>query len=185
MRRGCILISFLIFVMLLRAQQDTLQKADSIASRKQIYKGPRTASILSAIIPGAGQVYNRKYWKVPIIYAGLGGLGYLFVTHQSDYSFFRRNLAAIHDNNSSTENETPYNSSQLVTLKNDSRRLRDLSAFGMGLIYLLNIVDANVDAHLKTFDVSDDLSLELSPVFIPAANYGLAAGFKLNFIIRQ
>ena len=169
----------------LSGQQDTVSRSDSIAARKQIYKGPRTASILSAIIPGAGQVYNRKYWKVPVIYAGLGGLGYLFVTHQSDYSYFRRNLVAIHDDNSSTENVTPYNSDQLVTLKNDSRRLRDLSAFGMGVIYLINIIDANVDAHLKTFDVSDDLSLKLSPVLIPAATYGFATGLKLNLIIRQ
>ena len=168
----------------LQAQTDSTAASDSTkAARKHIYKGPRTASILSAVIPGAGQVYNRKYWKVPVIYAALGGLGYLFYVHNDDYNYFRRNLAAIHDKNEATENVTPYSSDQLVLLKRDSRKLRDLSIVGLAAVYLLNIMDANVDAHLKTFDVIDDLSLRLRPFGGMMANHP-AAGISLTLNYR-
>ena len=133
------------------------------ARNKQLYGGPRKAAILSAVLPGLGQVYNKKVWKVPIIYGGLAGLGYFFVSNNTQYNFYRKNLIAFYDEDSTTLNTTPYSGEQLKTQKLYYRKYRDYAAIGMGLIYLLNIIDAHVDAHLKTFDVSDDLSLRIEP----------------------
>jgi len=141
---------------------------------------------MSAILPGLGQAYNRKIWKIPIIYAGLGGLGYLFATSNKDYNFFRKNLIADNDDNPNTVNTTRYSSDQLQILKVGARKKRDTAAIGLLIVYILNIVDANVDAHLKTFDVSDDLSIQVEPwQTIYNAGYGLGTAtglsIKLNF----
>lgn len=164
------------------AQSDTL-KADKTKSKKAIYKEARKTTVMSAIIPGLGQAYNRKWWKVPVVYAGIGGFGYLFYANQQKYSFYGKNLKAENDGDPNTLNETKYSSDQLLTLKNDFRKYRDLGIIGCAIIYVLNIVDANVDAHLKTFDVSDDLSLELKPynnVYCFNNSVGLQTGLSLN-----
>ncbi len=165
MRRSFLILLLLLFAskFFLQAQEEQSAQADSSGVPRKVYSGPRKASLLSAVLPGAGQIYNRKYWKVPVIYAGIGGLGYLFSLHNSDVQYFSRNLAAMYDDDTSTQNISGYDTQQLITLKRESRRLRDFSALGLIIIYLINIADANVDAHLKTFDVSDDLSLHLKP----------------------
>lgn len=166
----------------LSAQTET-QEADSVAQaaakRKRIYSSPRKASIMSAILPGLGQAYNRKYWKVPVIYAGLGGLGYMFVANHQEYSFYRKHLIAENDENPATMNETIYSSEQLKEQKVYYKRYRDLAAIGVGLLYVINIIDANVDAHLRTFDVSDDLSLRISPWAPAVGTAGIQ--FRLEF----
>jgi len=134
---------------------------------------------MSAILPGLGQVYNRKFWKVPVIYAGLGGFYYMFSINNDQYNFYRRNLIG--------ENTTPYDKGQLQTQKEDYKKDRDFAALGMAVFYVLNIVDANVDAHLKTFDVSDDLSMRIEPwqnIFFTGLGYRAAAGISLKLNIR-
>jgi hypothetical protein len=132
-------------------------------NNKAIYASARKASIMSAILPGLGQVYNKKYWKVPVIYAGMAAFGYIFQVNNEQYRYYRRNLIAENDDNPETLNQTRYSSEQLKTQKDHYQKSRDLGIIGVGAIYLLNIIDANVDAHLKTFDVSDDLSIRLAP----------------------
>ena len=166
------------------ARRDSL--AQSKAAHKKNYSEPRKASIMSACLPGLGQIYNRKYWKVPIIYAGLGGFGYMFVLNNNEYSYFRQNLIREADGNPATINVTRYDVDQLQTLKITYRKRRDIAAVAIVLLYILNIVDANVDAHLKTFDVSDDLSISIDPwQGMYPAGFGnrTATGFsiKLNF----
>ncbi len=158
---------------------------DSSAIKKTNHS-PKKAAILSAILPGAGQVYNRKAWKIPIIYAGLGGFGYMFYTQQNKYSYYRKNLIAENDENPSTINETGYSTPQLQTLKIQHRRYRDIGALALVAVYVVNIIDANVDAHLKTFDVSDDLSIQLKPSLKEYSVFGFcslspAITIKLNF----
>jgi len=178
-----------LFCNLIKAQADStqLQSADSAAKekakRKAMYSGPRKASILSAILPGAGQVYNKKYWKLPIIYAGLGGFGYLFYTNNSEYNNYRQAVRAAYDDDPATTYDTRYSPDDLQALKLYYRKYRDIAIFGLGAIYLLNIVDANVDAHLKTFDVSDNLSMRVSPWYSPGTSRTQALGVsvKLNF----
>lgn len=164
------------------SQTDTV-KTDKTKNKKAIYGNARKASIMSAVIPGLGQAYNRKWWKVPIVYAGLGGFGYLFYTNQQNFSFYAKNLKFENDGDPNTINETKYSSDQLLSLKNDYRKYRDLGVIGITIIYVLNIVDANVDAHLKTFDVSDDLSLEIKPfnnVYCFNNSTGIQTGVSLN-----
>ena len=151
------------------AQQDSTEsaptenataKALKKAKHKAIYGDARKATIMSACLPGLGQIYNRKYWKAPIIYAALGGLVYWGIDNQNKYQYYSDNLrleAATGSNN------TPYNQDQLTVLKNQNKKYRDYAIMGSALVYLLNVVDANVDAHLKTFDVSNDLSLHIKP----------------------
>ncbi len=155
----CCLFCFKISV--LAQVQDTSKL--SAAAKKKLYSRPRRAAILSAVLPGLGQAYNKKYWKIPIVYGALGGLGYFFLKNQTDYKYYQTNLKAENDGDNATANVTGYSSDQLLTLKTTYRKRRDLFGFGLGLTYILNIVDANIDAHLKTFDVGDDLSLKISP----------------------
>lgn len=163
---------------------DSIRKAKEI--KKENYFAPRRASILSALLPGLGQAYNKKYWKIPIIYAGIGGFGYMFAFNNKEYNYYRKNLIAVNDEDPRTANETAYSSEQLQTLKNEYKKSRDLAIIGIAVIYFLNIIDANVDAHLKTFDVTDDLSIHLDPwqsVYQRQNGYGVASGLslKINF----
>lgn len=149
------------------APSTTVSATDSTTlakkNKKKIYSIARRASIMSAILPGLGQAYNKKYWKLPIIYAGLGGFGYLFATNNKEYKYYRKNLKAWYDSDSSTVNVTRYTGAQLQVLKADFKKSRNFGLIGMAAIYLVNIIDANVDGHLRTFDVSDDLSLSVDP----------------------
>ena len=191
-KKNFIIVFLFFFIFQLKAQKkdslslevDSVQKAKAI--KKENYSEPRRASILSALLPGLGQAYNKKYWKIPVIYAGIGGLGYLFAFNNKEYNFYRKNLIADNDSDPATNNETRYSSEQLQTLKNQYKKSRDLAAIGISLIYLLNIIDANVDAHLKTFDVSDDLSIHIDPwqsVYMNQNSYKVASGLslKINF----
>ncbi len=141
---------------------------------------------MSALLPGLGQAYNKKYLKIPLIYAGLGGFGYMFVTNNQQYNFYRKNLIAENDEDPNTINTTRYSSDQLQVQKVSYRKNRDLAAIGIAVFYVLNIIDANVDAHLKTFDVSDDLSMNIRPwhsVYSNGTGFSTATGIsiKLNF----
>lgn len=182
-------ILFFVFISVsVNAQQnDSLrnaQKQDSIqakrAVRKAIYGNARKATIMSACLPGLGQIYNRKYWKAPVIYAALGGLGYWGVTNQIKYKYYSNNLRAANDDDPNTINSTLYSSDQLITQKKYYQKNRDISVMLGALMYLINIIDANVDAHLKTFDVSDDLSLQVNPYSNLDYNNKLQAGLSLK-----
>jgi len=171
-------------------QNDSLKnkiRKDSIqtkrAVKKAIYSSARKATIMSACLPGLGQIYNKKYWKAPVIYVALGGIGYWGITNQIKYKYYSNNLKAIYDDDESTINSTLYNSDQLVTQKRYYRKYRDIAIIVGALVYLVNIIDANVDAHLKTFDVSDDLSMQIKPYSNIDYNNKLQAGLtlKLNF----
>jgi hypothetical protein len=162
-------------------------KVEKKKNKKAIYGNARKATLMSAILPGLGQVYNRKWWKVPIVYAGLGGFGYLFYYNQSRFTYYSKNLRAEFDDDSSTLNETGYSGDQLSVLKNDHRKYRDLGVIGFVAIYALNIIDANVDAHLKTFDVSDDLSLKIRPYsnfYCTQNSFGIQSGLSLSLSFK-
>lgn len=154
---------------ILLGHEHALHAQDSVATRKipmrDTTHSVRKATVLSAILPGAGQVYNRKAWKVPIIYAGFAGLGYLFRQNQKNYTAFEDALLARYDNDPTTTDPyiDIYTEDNLRTLSDFYRRNRDLSFIGITLLYVLNIVDAHVDAHLFRFSTDDNLSVVCTP----------------------
>ncbi len=141
---------------------------------------PRKAALMSTFCPGLGQVYNKKYWKVPVIYVGFAALAYSINFNQTRYKTYLNDLKDSYDGTYTGA----YHQDQLNTLQHYYHRYRDLSVIGAAALYLLNVVDANVDAHLFTFDVSEDLSFKIHPAVINTAyvnhySYGLSLTIKL------
>ncbi len=176
------------FFLLFFSQNCFAQQADSTRKAKQekpdysnLPKNPRKATILSAILPGAGQVYNGKSWKVPIIYAGLITDIYFIGYNSSRYQVFIKALIA-EDNDEPREFPT-LNREALVRNVDYWRGNRDLCYVLLGAIYALNLIDANVDAHLSGFDISDDLSLGIEPKIesLSASNNSMGFSIKLKF----
>ena len=163
------ILSFMVvFIFLLgptNAQNDSLSvKLPKTTSDIQLKHSPKIASYLS-IIPGAGQIYNKKYWKLPFIYAGLGTAGY-FIYYFYNESQYYRNEYVYRINN-----EVPFHNPELadtptenvLASRNTYRSRMEISIAAFAIIYALNIVDATVDAHLYYFDISDDLSMTIKP----------------------
>ena len=144
-------------------------------------KNPRKATMLSAILPGAGQVYNEKVWKVPIIYAGLITDIYFIGYNNTRYQVFKDALIAF--DNGETTDFPSLNRDALVRNVDYWRGNRDLCYILLGAIYALNLIDANVDAHLSGFDISDDLALKIDPKFesFSAKNNSVGFSIKLKF----
>lgn len=150
-------------------------------SAKVNVHSPTKATLMSAIIPGFGQVYNKKYWKVPIIYGGIGTSLYFAFSNHSEYQRFRNAYLLRIDNNINTVDEfdgilTPENIRANMDVY---RRNRDLSYLIAGLIYVFNIIDATVDAHLFTFPVNDNLSFYFQPMLNLTDNNNIYKGFSL------
>lgn len=124
---------------------------------------PLMATVLSLGLPGAGQVYNRKVWKVPIIYAGLGATGYAIYFNNREYQRYRDGyLARVTGDPDLVQDEftgTRFTAPVLREFRDFYRSNLELSVLGFAVVYLLNGVDAFVDAHLFEFDVSDDLGM--------------------------
>ena len=136
------------------------------AQERKLYKrSPKRASIYSALVPGAGQAYNKKYWKTPIILAGIGSAFYLASDNQEKYSIYRNALLLRRSGEVDVYNNV-YTENQLITIMNYYERNKEISIIMGVVVYLLNIVDASVDAHLFDFDVSENLTLHSSPMFI-------------------
>ncbi len=163
---------------------------------------PHKASLYSAVLPGLGQAYNKKYWKIPILYAGFAGLVYAIDFNTRNYNMYRRGYRdfLIQDPNNKSyleiiegttitaedvENGGRYADWFENTLENGKdyyERWRNLSYVGFALVYIINIIDASVDAHFKTFDVSDDLSMRIEPIVNPGfGNNSLGLQLKLVF----
>lgn len=153
---------------------DSLQK---VVNPKQWIPNPTKATWLALVIPGGGQIYNRKYWKLPIFYGGFAGCAYALSWNNrmyKDYSTAYKDAANGNwDSTSITDLLPPgykYSESQLMeTLrkrKDTYRRYRDLSIFAFIGVYLLSVVDAYVDAELSNFDISPDLSMRVEPAII-------------------
>jgi hypothetical protein len=154
---------------------------DSVVVKKKVHS-PRQATIRSLIIPGWGQVYNKKYWKVPIVYGAIGFPAYLFTYNRKWYNKTKYALSII-ANNRYTGTEAADSIARvdpqlrifveqkelgsLVNYRNEFRRDMDYAILFTILMWGLNIVDATVDGHLRGFDVSDELTLKVRPTIIP------------------
>ena len=203
-------LSFALLQLTARSQQrDTVSRSkDSSAVRHMAdtvrqdllktkpKQDPHKASIYSAVLPGAGQVYNRKYWKVPIVYAALGIPAYAFFYNKQWYNKCQYALV-VQSNGSSADSlqavdpklrqlagdyGNPSATNSLVNYRNEFRKNQDYSALFFLLFWALNIVDATVDAHLKGFNVTDDLSLQIKPAMLMGTR---AAGISFVFDLHK
>ncbi|WP_304517450.1 DUF5683 domain-containing protein [Cecembia rubra] len=175
-----------VFILLTTVPLDSFSqqiKADTITInlRPDGYKDPKKATILSAIVPGAGQIYNGKAWKVPILYGGFATNIYFIDFNDRRYKALKQALFQL---DRQEPNDFPnLNRDGLVRQVNFWRRNRDLNYFLFIGIYALNIIDAQVDAHLSSFDVSDDLSFRFEPSFetLTAGGSIFGLSMKINF----
>ena len=155
----------------------------------------KKATTLSFICPGAGQIYNKSYWKVPIVIGGMVSMGYVidwntrgFKRYKTAYELrndFDLNPGNYPDGVSKDEFNGRYTASYLKNLRDAYRRNRDLSIIITAAVYGFQIIDAHVDAHLKDFDVSDNLTVSLEPMFdyqyLPVYGANPVYGLNLNF----
>ena len=163
---------------------------------------PKRALWLALVLPGAGQIYNRKYWKLPIIYGGFMGCIYALTWNNMMYKDYSQAYLDIMDNDPGTASYNKFlhlgveindqnmeRYKQLFKSRKDKyRRWRDLSFFVMLGVYAISVIDAYVDAELSEFDISKDLSLKVSPAVIPNYSGGnplqaqsLGVNCSLNF----
>lgn len=164
-------LCFLVFGMLiLFSIQASAQSKDSLKLSKPkadsiLFHSPKKAAIFSAILPGLGQAYNRKYWKIPILYGGFAGLGYIAIFNNKGYNKYKEALYIRSDGKEETIDPyvEQYSDENLSLLVDIYRRDRDLTMFGLFALYMLNVIDATVDAHLFNFDVGDKLSINWTP----------------------
>lgn len=151
------------------------------------YPNPRKAALMSLIIPGSGQAYNKRWWKLPIVYGALGGLTWLEVHNVNDYKYLKSNYAALVDEDPATVVDARLAGRDRVTLKSardSTRKTLEQSSLLLGLGYLLAVSDAFVDAHLSTFDVSDDLSMKICPKSVPVPGIGPSFGLAFVFALK-
>ncbi len=160
------------------SEQDTLKKLEKEGRTPSLLpKDPKKATLLSAILPGAGQIYNGKSWKVPILYAGIGTDGYFVQYNHKRYERVRNALFAL---DKGEPNQFPsLNRAAVVRNVDYWSQNRDLTLLLMLGIYALNLVDANVDAHLSGFDISEDLTLKIAPQ-IGTLSASSTTGFSLT-----
>ena len=186
--RGILFIILVLATCRSRAQvvpepSDSIQNSDTIAvpvGKEVKVHSPSKATIFSAVLPGLGQAYNRKYWKIPIVYGGFAGLGYVINYYNKYYLLYKQYYYDISDNSSSTNSYINYHpelynnyasstnvanaKSDLITSIEYIRKKRDMYIIITAGFYLLNVLDANVDAHFLNFDISEDLSFNFEPV---------------------
>lgn len=168
----------------IRKMTDTVPDAtilsDTIIALEDIQRGPRKALIWSAI-PGGGQVYNKRWWKVPVVYGGLLGMVAVADFNQTRYVRFRTALEnrclgegniIIEPNTVCVPTEDEFNPDQvsndaLIQARNNADQSRQTAYIGIFVVYLMQAVEAYTDAHLQEFDISEDLSFKIGPVVQP------------------
>lgn len=164
---------------------------DTVAQKKEAHS-PKKAAIRSAIIPGWGQAYNKKYWKIPIVYGVLGVTGAVLASNIKTYNDINYALKVMEDKDTANYHnvddalkpflKSPYGQNSLINYRAEYRKNIDYSVLFILLFWGLNVVDATVDAHLKSFDVSNELSMKIKPNIMPM---GTGFGASLVFDIHK
>ena len=180
----------------------TLQQKEAIDKWSTWRPNPKRALWLALVIPGGGQIYNRKYWKLPIVYGGFIGCLYAMNWNNTMYKDYSQAFIDLSDNDPGTQSYnqflhlgvqiTPANEDRYKDIfkkrRDKFRRWRDLSFFVLVGVYALSVIDAYVDAELSEFDISDDLSLRIEPTIMnnrssgnPIDNSSIGLQCSLNF----
>lgn len=201
-----ILLVFCFFTGLLAAQTDSIPKPSDADSLNQTLRGkgvrfedvvkqkinplaPSRAAFYSALLPGLGQAYNKRYWKIPLVYGAIGTGIYAYSFNNSQYNryrdAFKSRLAGLTSDEFYGPGPTPFVSDEaLEDAQERFQEDRDLSLLITILLYALNVIDANVDAHLKQYNVNEELSIDFHPFlerdpFMQNPYYGMA--FQIKF----
>ena len=167
------------------AGSDSISKMNPpVPERKRWMPDPKRATWLALLIPGGGQIYNRKYWKLPIVYGGFVGCAYALSWNSQMYSDYSQAYLDLMDDDPNTDSYKDFvppnvsvegNESQYENIfrrkKDFYRRYRDLSIFAFIAVYALSVIDAYVDAELSNFDISKDISLKVEPAIINNGNH--------------
>lgn len=156
------------FLLSFYSMSTVAQKVDTVKIDDQKLKkhSPRKATFMSLAVPGLGQAYNKKYWKIPLVYAAIGAPLYFAIDQQAQFNDFKNAYAARNDDDPSTVDnkyDGVFTDQNLLSLVDFHRKNRDLLYVLTAVAYALNVVDAAVDAHLYYFDISDDLSASFKP----------------------
>ncbi len=169
--------------------QDSLVVENSIKVQDSVKPhSVKKALLLSAIVPGAGQIYNhlampkgkkKAFWKVPLIYAGLGVTSYYLIKNQGLQKELRLEYENRQDLLPTSADWAAYDDEGILTLYTQTVTRRDLFIMGVGIVYLFQLADAGVEAHFVNFDVSEDLSIHFDPVMMDYRTAGLR--LTLNF----
>lgn len=154
-----------------------VEKIESYASRFD----PRKALLFSAIMPGAGQLYNKKYWKMPLVYGGFTVTTVVVVFWDGQHRKYRNELFGVLNDGGNGLSPSGLNATQLRRAIDISRRQRDIFILFSGVWYILQMVDAHVDAHLKEFQLNPKLQVKWEPHFENNMLLGRQAGFSLTF----
>jgi len=161
-------------------EQDTIVRSSDLSPIQGLpeQRSPRKAALYSASLPGLGQIYNQKYWKLPIVYAGFGTLVYFIDRNQRYYMDFK--MALLDEDYQLKYYEFELTDEQLRRGLDVYKRWRDLSIIGVAGFYALQILDAMVDAYLFDWDVGEDISLHMEPSpgvnsSFPSNSFGLRA----------
>lgn len=159
---------------------------DGIVSYKSsVYPLPGRATLYSLLLPGLGQAYNGEYWKIPIYLGGLGAAYYFYNTNNINYQRYRRIYKEA--TNTEVEYNGPITAEQALYYRDVFRRYRDYSVLAIALVYLLQVIDANVFSYMHDFEIADDLAMTVKPAvlmqdtqlaFNPSPAFGLSVGFK-------
>jgi hypothetical protein len=150
-------------------------QADSNFKKKAALFNPRKATFRSAVIPGWGQIYNKKYWKLPLVWGALGVTASVYLYNVKNYRSLKQAYIYLTDEDDSNNGLVDplyrnLSTESIRSYRNSFRQNVDYSVLFFALFWGLNVVDATVDAHLKAFDVDDNLSLEIKPGYSQLAN---------------
>lgn len=167
-----------------RANYEEVQNMPNDAAGKKyqpqpFQPNPKKAGLYSAILPGAGQLYNKQYWKIPLIYAGVGAAVYFIQFNTEKYQTYRKAYIASLEGREH-EFTGKYDQSALKQLQDGYKRYLDMTLLLTAVGYTLQVIDAVVFAHLKNFDVSPDISMRMAPVSYPNGGAGLGLVFSLK-----
>lgn len=182
---------FIVLILLFFSLNINAQTIDSLNNQDTLkVHSVKKAIIFSAVVPGSGQIYNhlampkgkkKAYWKVPLIYAGLGTSMY-FLLSNNQMQLELKNEYSLRQNDPTyfPVKWQYYDDAGILTLYDKYLKWRDLSILGFSAVYLLQVVDAAVEAHFVNFDVSEDLSMSLRPALM----YGYSPGMTLSLNFR-
>lgn len=171
---------------------NTVFGQDTLVTSKPDTHSVKKAVILSSCLPGAGQIYNhlampkgkkKAFWKVPLIYAGLGATGYFLVSNQIQVNRLKQEYTYRYIDSLGIfkfEEYELYDQQGILSLRNEYQNLRDLSILAFTAVYILQIVDAGVEAHFVNFDVSEDLSMHIQPQLMIGMKPGVGVTFKFR-----